>query len=52
MLGLEPDGERLTSDPVLPEGVGQIELLGVPGRWGAADVTTRDQGKRHPVQPA
>ncbi|WP_416903395.1 glycogen debranching N-terminal domain-containing protein [Micromonospora echinospora] len=38
MLGLEPDGERLTSDPVLPEGIGPLGLLGVPGRWGRVDV--------------
>ncbi len=38
LLGLEPDGELLRSDPVLPAEIGRIELSGVPGRWGRADV--------------
>ncbi len=39
VLGLEPDGEELRSDPVLPEAIGALELTGIPGRWGRADVT-------------
>ena len=38
MLGLEPDGDRLASTPVLPEGVSRLEVTGIPGRWGHADV--------------
>jgi hypothetical protein len=34
MLGLEPVGEHLAVDPALPVGIGRIELLGIPGRWG------------------
>ena len=40
LLGLEPDGDVLRSDPSLPEAIGRIELTGVPGRWGRADVST------------
>ena len=32
VLGLEPDGDRLAVDPVLPDGVGQLELRGVRRR--------------------
>jgi glycogen debranching enzyme len=37
ILGLEPDGEELRVDPVLPEGIDRLELRGIPGRWGRAD---------------
>jgi glycogen debranching enzyme len=40
-LGLEPVGDRLASDPVLPSGTRQLDLLGVPGPWGRADVRAR-----------
>ncbi|MBA3734519.1 MAG: amylo-alpha-1,6-glucosidase [Actinobacteria bacterium] len=39
LLGLEPDGEQLHSDPHLPEQIEWLELTGVPGRWGRTDVT-------------
>ncbi|MFI6133293.1 glycogen debranching N-terminal domain-containing protein [Micromonospora sp. NPDC051141] len=38
ILGMEPDGEVLTVDPLLPPGFGSLELRGVPGRWGRVDV--------------
>jgi glycogen debranching enzyme len=38
ILGLEPDGDGLTSDPVLPNGIRELALSGIPGRWGRADV--------------
>ncbi len=38
ILGLEPRGERLASDPALPEWVGSLAVRGIPGRWGRADV--------------
>jgi glycogen debranching enzyme len=38
VLGLEPDGDELTSDPVLPDGIEDLALRGIPGRWGRADV--------------
>jgi glycogen debranching enzyme len=33
VLGLEPAGDQLAAEPVLPEGIGQVELHGVRGRW-------------------
>jgi hypothetical protein len=41
MLGLEPDGDQLIYDPVLPEQLGRIELLNIPGRWGRFDAFGR-----------
>ena len=35
LLGLEPRGDRLISDPHVPDRVGTINLSGIPGRWGA-----------------
>jgi glycogen debranching enzyme len=37
LLGLEPDGEELRSDPHLPSTIGKLSLTGIPGRWGQAD---------------
>jgi glycogen debranching enzyme len=36
MLDLEPDGDELRSDPVLPEAITSLELHAIPGRWGRA----------------
>ncbi|WGL50353.1 glycogen debranching N-terminal domain-containing protein [Nocardioides sp. BP30] len=49
MLGLEPVGDHLIVDPALPVGIGRIELLDIPGRWGRIDAFGRgrvevDQG--------
>ena len=41
MLGLEPIGENLIVDPVLPVGIGHVELLDIPGRWGRIDAFGR-----------
>jgi glycogen debranching enzyme len=41
MLGLEPIGEHLVVDPALPMGIGHIELLDIPGRWGRIDAFGR-----------
>ncbi len=41
MLGLEPSGEHLVVDPALPVGIGRIELLDIPGRWGRIDAFGR-----------
>ncbi|MDG4790630.1 glycogen debranching N-terminal domain-containing protein [Micromonospora sp. WMMD1102] len=38
MLGLEPVGDHLVSDPVLPDGIDRIEVHDIPGRWGRTDV--------------
>jgi glycogen debranching enzyme len=39
LLGLEPDGDGLGSDPYLPDKIERIELAGIPGRWGRADAS-------------
>jgi glycogen debranching enzyme len=36
LLGLEPDGERLKSDPYLPPQISHLALTDIPGRWGSA----------------
>ncbi len=49
MLGLEPQGEHLIVDPALPQAIGHLELLDIPGRWGRIDAFGRgrvDVGKR------
>jgi hypothetical protein len=53
MLGLEPIGEHLIVDPALPQGIGRLELLDIPGRWGRVDAFGRgrvDVEKRPPRQ--
>jgi hypothetical protein len=37
LLGLEPNGDGLEIDPVLPASIGALALRGIPGRWGRAD---------------
>ncbi len=41
MLGLEPIGDHLVVDPALSEGLGHLELLDIPGRWGRIDAYGR-----------
>jgi glycogen debranching enzyme len=41
MLGLEPYGDHLIVDPALPRGIGHLELLDIPGRWGRVDAFGR-----------
>jgi glycogen debranching enzyme len=41
MMGLDPAGDHLVSEPVLPSEIERLELLGVPGRWGRADAFAR-----------
>jgi glycogen debranching enzyme len=45
LLGLEPHDEHLVVDPALPIGMGRIELLDVPGRWGRLDAFGRDRAE-------
>ncbi|HZB22817.1 MAG TPA: glycogen debranching N-terminal domain-containing protein [Gaiellaceae bacterium] len=40
LLGLEPDGDELGSNPHLCESIAHVELREIPGRWGRADVST------------
>jgi hypothetical protein len=51
MLGLEPMGDHLIVDPSLPETIGHLELLDIPGRWGRIDAFGRGRvrmdGDRH-----
>jgi glycogen debranching enzyme len=42
MLGLEPAGDRLRVDPVIPDGIGHLALHGIPGRWGRTDARSRE----------
>ncbi|MGW2622578.1 amylo-alpha-1,6-glucosidase [Micromonospora taraxaci] len=44
MLGLEPQGEHLIIDPAVPPGMGRVELLDIPGRWGKVDALGRSRG--------
>jgi glycogen debranching enzyme len=41
MLGLEPMGDNLIVDPALPQQIGRVELLDIPGRWGVVDAFGR-----------
>lgn len=41
MLGLEPVDDHLVVDPALPLGIGHLELLDIPGRWGRIDAFGR-----------
>jgi hypothetical protein len=44
MLGLEPVGDHLIVDPVLPPKIGLLALLDIPGRWGTVDAFARSRG--------
>ena len=50
MLGLEPHDEHLVVDPALPQGMGRVELLDVPGRWGKIDAFGRGRVDIHHEQ--
>jgi glycogen debranching enzyme len=50
MLGLEPLGDHLVVDPALPESVGLLALLDIPGRWGRVDAFAR--GRAQLEEPA
>jgi glycogen debranching enzyme len=43
MLGLEPSGDHLLVDPALPSGIGRVEVLDIPGRWGRQDAFARER---------
>ncbi|SCL28856.1 Glycogen debranching enzyme (alpha-1,6-glucosidase) [Micromonospora rhizosphaerae] len=46
MLGMEPRGEHLVTRPAVPLGMGRIELLNIPGRWGRAGALGRARRER------
>ncbi|HEY7269495.1 MAG TPA: SCP2 sterol-binding domain-containing protein, partial [Dehalococcoidia bacterium] len=39
ILGLQPQGAQLEVDPHLPAAIGQLEVVGIPGRWGRTDAS-------------
>jgi glycogen debranching enzyme len=41
LLGLDPTGRGLVENPALPENIGHVELLDIPGRWGRTDAYGR-----------
>jgi len=41
LLGLEPIGNHLLVEPMLPVEIEQLQLIGIPGRWGRADAFGR-----------
>ncbi|MGY0006375.1 amylo-alpha-1,6-glucosidase [Micromonospora sp. I033] len=43
ILGLQPHDDHLVIDPVLPPGLGRVELLDIPGRWGRIDALGRSR---------
>ena len=45
MLGLEPVGDHLIVDPAIPAGIGDLQLLDIPGRWGRVDAFGRGRVK-------
>ncbi|MEW2443540.1 amylo-alpha-1,6-glucosidase [Micromonospora marina] len=51
ILGLEPQGDHLIIDPAVPPGMGRVELLDIPGRWGQVDALGRSR-EPHEEQPS
>jgi len=50
MLGLEPIGQHLLVEPILPFRFGSLHLMDIPGAWGRADAFGRgtiDTGLEH-----
>jgi glycogen debranching enzyme len=46
MLGLEPIGEHLLVDSALPEQIGWLQILDIPGRWQRTDAFGRGLGAK------
>jgi glycogen debranching enzyme len=51
MLGLEPVGDNLIVDPALPESIGVLALLDIPGRWGRVDAFARGRDLLEALRP-
>ncbi|MDG4789465.1 glycogen debranching N-terminal domain-containing protein [Micromonospora sp. WMMD1102] len=51
LLGLDPHGEHLVVDPALPEHMGRMELLDIPGRWGLIDAFGRGRAEHGQTPP-
>jgi glycogen debranching enzyme len=41
MLGIAPSGDHITVEPALPDNLGHLALLDIPGRWGRVDAYGR-----------
>jgi glycogen debranching enzyme len=52
MLGLEPVGDNLIVDPVLPESINLLALLDIPGRWGKVDAFARGRDLLEALRPS
>jgi hypothetical protein len=48
MLGLDPDGDHLITEPAIPKDIGNIQLLDIPGRWGHTDAYGRGRPEVYP----
>jgi glycogen debranching enzyme len=44
LLGLDSDGRHLIVDPAIPDPIGRLELLDIPGVWGRMDAFGRARG--------
>jgi glycogen debranching enzyme len=52
LLGIEPSGENIVVNPALPEHIGHLELLDIPGRWGRVDAYGRGRAQFTPQRMA
>jgi glycogen debranching enzyme len=52
VLGLVPTADGPRCDPHLPPEFGDVALLGLPGRWGRADVTAEVSAVKTPARAA
>ncbi|HKD77472.1 MAG TPA: hypothetical protein VKB76_18340, partial [Ktedonobacterales bacterium] len=43
ILGLEPTGDNLLVNPVLPAELGWLGVFDIPGRWGHVDAFARSK---------
>jgi glycogen debranching enzyme len=51
MLGLQPVGDHLIVDPALPQSIGLLALLDIPGRWGRVDAFARGRDLLEALRP-
>ena len=47
LLGLEPTDDGLAVDPLLPEGISELALRGIPGRCGRTDAVAEREAVGH-----
>jgi glycogen debranching enzyme len=45
LFGLDPSGDNLVVNPAVPESLGHLELLDIPGRWGRLDAYGRGRAE-------